>query len=284
MIWLILLGLHLVGLVGYSLLLRRQAHSNTLHPWVLATMLHTALSVPFIAIAFFVTPDVSQFTVQSLTVVAVAVLLSALLQITIVKALQYLEAGSYAVLYSTRIVFATVFAALLLSEIPSVWKIVGGLLILVAVFVLRQKSSKKIAKRGVAWGFAAAATASSLAIAEKWLINEVGVFTAGPVVVIIGAVMMWAVVLMRRYPLPVKDIFNKQVMGLVTFRALAACAWVFALAAGAFVSVATYISSLSLVIVAVLGIFILKERDYLPRKIISVILAVIGLSIILLSS
>lgn len=247
-------------------------------------MLHTALSVPFIAIAFFVPPDVSQFTVQSLTVVAVAVLLSALLQITIVKALQYLEAGSYAVLYSTRIVFATVFAALLLSEIPSVWKIVGGLLILVAVFVLRQKSSKKIAKRGVAWGFAAAATASSLAIAEKWLINEVGVFTAGPVVVIIGAVMMWAVVLMRRYPLPVKDIFNKQVMGLVTFRALAACAWVFALAAGAFVSVATYISSLSLVIVAVLGIFILKERDYLPRKIISVILAVIGLSIILLSS
>jgi len=283
MLWLTLLGLHLIGLVGYSLLLRRQAYAGKLHPWVLATILHTALSVPFVVIALFVHPDLSRFGPESLAVVAIAVLLSALLQITIVKALQYLEAGSYAVLYSTRIVFATVLAVFFLSEIPSVWKIVGGLLILLAVFVLRQKSSKKIAKRGIAWGFAAAATASSLAIAEKWLINEVGVFTAGPVVVLLAAAMMWAVVLLRRYPLPTKQIFNKQVMGLVGFRALAACAWVFALAAGAFVSVATYISSVSLVIVAVLGIFILKERDYLPRKIISVVLAVAGLSIILLS-
>ena len=282
MIWLVLLAIHLIGLVGYSLLLRREAHAGKLHPWVLATLLHSAVSVPFIVIALFVHPDLSRFTPVSLVMVGIAVLLSALLQITIVKALQYLQAGSYAVLYSTRIVFATVFAVIFLSEIPSVWKIIGGLLILAAVFVLRQKSSKKVAKKGIAWGFAAAATASTLAVAEKWLINDVGVFTAGPVVVILAAIMMWTVVLVRRYPVAPKQIFNKQIVGLVAFRAAAACAWVFALAAGALVSVATYISSLSLVIVAVLGVFILKERDYLPRKIIAVALAVAGLSIILL--
>lgn len=282
MIWLLLLVLHLVGLVGYSLLLRRQASAGTIHPWVLASLLHTALSVPFVVIAVFVHPNLSLFTLSNLLVVGVAVALSALLQITIVKALQYLEAGSYAVLYSTRIVFATILAALFLSEVPSVWKIIGGLLILAAVFVLRQKSSKKVAKRGIAWGFAAAATASTLAIAEKWLINEIGVFTAGPVVVLLTAAAMWAVVLVKQYPVPTKQILTKQVMGLIVFRALAACAWVFALAAGALVSVATYISSLSVVIVAVLGVFMLKERDYLPRKIAAVTLAVAGLSIILL--
>jgi len=282
MIWLILLGLHLIGLVGYSLLLRREAHAGTLHPWVLATLLHTALSIPFLVIALFVHPNLSHYSPESVVMVAAAVLLSALLQITIVKALRYLEAGSYAVLYSTRIVFATVLAALFLSEIPSLWKMIGGLLILLAVVVQRQEGSQKVAKRGIAWGFAAAATASMLAVVEKWLINDLGVFTAGPVVVMLAAVMMWTVVFVRRYPVVTEQIFNKQIMGLVVFRALAACAWVFALAAGALVSVATYISSLSLVIVAVLGIFILKERDYLPRKIVSVTLAVAGLSIILL--
>lgn len=282
MIWLILLGLHLVGLVGYSLLLRREAHAGKLHPWVLATLLHTALSVPFLVIALFVHPELGRITLGSSVMIVAAVLLSALLQITIVKALQYLEAGSYAVLYSTRIVFATVLAALFLSEMPSVWKMIGGLLILAAVFVLRQEGSKKVTKRGIAWGFAAAATASTLAIVEKGLINDIGVFTAGPVVVVLTALMMWSVVVVQGYRVSTKQIFTKQIIGLVVFRALAACAWVFALAAGALVSVATYISSLSLVIVAALGVFILKERDYLPRKIISVVLAVAGLSIILL--
>ena len=274
MIWLVLLGIHVIGLVGYSLLLRRQAVSGQIHPWVLATMLHTAIALPFILIALFIHPNLSQFTLLSIGMVAVAVLLSALLQITIVRALRYLEAGSYAVLYSSRIVFATVLAALFLSEFPSIWAIAGGLLILLAVVALRQKGSQKMTKKGIAWGFAAAATASTLAITEKWLINEIGIFTAGPVVVFLAAVMMWTVVWLRRYPVIPKLLFTKQMTGLILYRMIAACAWVAALAAGALVSIATYVSSLSVVIVAILGAVILKEREYLPRKIVAVTLAV----------
>ncbi len=278
----ILLLFHLVGLVGYSILLRRQAQQNTLHPWVLATILQTAtFAVPFV-LALFIPPDFRVFTPFAWLMVVAAAGLGMLLYIAGVRALRHLEAGTYAVVYSLRIVVATVLAALFLSEQPTSLQILGGICIFVAVVLLRQKGNQSATKKGLLWGVVAAISASALAMVEKWLIVEVGLFNAAPVATFLGASAMWAVVLLKRWPLPTKSIMTRQMAGLLVLRTTASWAWIFALAAGALVSIATYVSSLSIVVVSMLGFWLLKEREYLLRKGAAVATAVIGLSCILL--
>jgi drug/metabolite transporter (DMT)-like permease len=219
----------------------------------------------------------------SLIVMVVAAGLGILLYVAGVKALRHLEASTYAVVYSTRIVVATVLAALVLSELPTVLQCVGGLAILASVVLLRQKGARTATKQGIIWALVAAASASTLALAEKWLIVEVGLFNAAPFATGIGAAIMWAVVWARRLPVPLAHIATRQMAGLLVLRTIASWAWIFALAAGVLVSIATYVSSLSVVIVSVLGVWLLREREYLLRKLVAVVVAVIGLSLILLT-
>ncbi len=282
--WIILLLVHLVGLVGYNLLLRRQARKAQMHPWVLATAMQTAIAIPALIAAIFIPPDLSHYSVQALLLTIVVVVLDIALLITATRALQYLEAGTYAVVYNSRIVIATVLAVLLLSEMPSLWQLIGGLAILLAIVVLRQKGSQQITRAGLLWGFGAALSVSLVNVFEKQLMQEVGVFNAAPVVALIAALIMWAVVLVRRYKVPGKIIFTKPMIALMTLRSVSLWGFVFALATGALVSVATFVSSLSVVAIVALGVLLLGEREYLPRKIAAVILAVAGLAAILFGS
>jgi drug/metabolite transporter (DMT)-like permease len=281
MIW-ILLAVHLIGLVGYSLILRVQAHKGQLHPWVLATILQSAITIPALIVAIFIHPDFGRFTTESLLLSAAVVGLDIGLFISTVKALQYLEASTFVVIYSLKIVIVTLLAIVLISEPLSYWQILGGLSILASIFMLRQKGNQTIVKRGIIWGIAATIIASLVAVLEKRLIEDVGVFTAGPVVVLTGSIIMWSVVIARRYPVPVKILMTRQMVSLMCLRILALWGFVLALAAGAQASVATYISSLSVIIVAVLGIQLLGERDYLQRKLVAVGLAAIGTTAILI--
>jgi uncharacterized membrane protein len=70
---------------------------------------------------------------------------------------------------------------------------------------------------------------------------------------------------------------------LMSLRAASAYGFSGALAAGALVSVANYISGLSVFLLVLLGVILLNERDHLARKIIATIVAVIGLTLVLLS-
>ena len=278
----LLLTFHLIGLVGYGLLLRRQAANNTLHPWVLAAVLQAATLVVPLIMALIVRPDLSRFTPLSVVVAFVTAGLSILLYYAGVRALRYLEASTYAVVYGTRIIFATLLTLVILGEAPTAWELLGGLLILAAIVVLRQKGKKSVMKQGIVWATGAALAASALALCEKWLIHEVGLFNGALPIAAIGAVVMWLVVWIRKLPVPTKAMFTRQMVGLLVFRTTASWAWIFALAAGALVSTATYVSNLNVIIVAFLGVLLLGERDFLQRKIMAVALAAIGLSLLIL--
>ncbi len=281
MTWTILLLLHLVGLVGYSLLLRKQAVARQLHPWVLATLLQTGIMLPMIIAAPFLPIDISRFTPASIALSCAAVALSVIILFSITKALHYLEASTYSVVYNLRIVIATVLAALLLSEVPSVWQITGGALVLAAIVIIRQRGSSAVAKQGIAWAVLAAVSISIMNVIEKQLIHDVGVFTGAPIITVTVGVVMWAVLLARRYELPRKYILTKQIIGLMALRSLSNWAFIFALAAGALVSVATFVSAISVVLIVAFGALLLGERDYLQRKILAAILAGLGLAAVI---
>ncbi len=281
MTWTILLLLHLVGLVGYSLLLRKQAVARQLHPWVLATLLQTGIMLPMIIAAPFLPIDISRFTFGSIALSCAAVALSVIILFSITKALHYLEASTYSVVYNLRIVIATVLAALLLSEVPSVWQIAGGALVLAAIVIIRQRGSSAVAKQGIIWAVLAAVSISIMNVIEKQLIHDVGVFTGAPIITVTVGIVMWAVLLARRYELPRKYIFTKQIIGLMALRSLSNWAFIFALAAGALVSVATFVSAISVVLIVAFGALLLGERDYLRRKILAATLAGLGLATII---
>lgn len=282
MIWIFLLLVHLVGLVGYSLLLRRTAVAGKFHPWVLATLLQTGIMTPMLLAAPFLPIDMARFDARSVALAATAVGLGIVVIVAITKALHYLEASMFSVVYSVRIVAATALAAVLLSEFPTYWQLIGGVFVLAATMIVRQKSNTGVTKRGVLWGVGAAAALSVLSIVEKQLILDVGVFTAAPLVTLTVGVVMWLVVAVRRLPLPAKStVFNRNIIGLMVLRSISTWGFIFALAAGALVSVATLVSAMSIVFIVALGMIVLGERDYMVRKIVAVVLASAGLMAII---
>lgn len=279
---LVLLFAHLVGLVGYNLLLRRTSSSGVLQPWVLATLLQTGITIPVLVALPFLTVEIDRITPTSGVAFIVAGGLTMTLLFAVTKALHNLEVSTFAVIYNVRILIAALLAALLLAEIPSVVQIIGGLLILASIFTVRQKGKQRVTKQGFMWGIVAAASVSALSVVEKYAINEVGVQTAAPIVAVSVCIVMWAVVFIKKYPLPRKHILNRQTIGLMALRALSAWALILAFAAGVLVSVATFVSAMSVVIIVALGALLLGERDYLKRKIIAVSIAVVGLAAVLL--
>ena len=131
---------------------------------------------------------------------------------------------------------------------------------------------------------ATALVLSFLNLSEKELINHVGFFNYFPVTSISAAVLMWAFLLARRRTFDRKLLIKPRILQLMTLRAVSAYGFSGALAAGAVISVANYISGMSVIFMVVLGAVLLNERDYLGRKIIATIVACAGLSIVLVAS
>jgi uncharacterized membrane protein len=118
---------------------------------------------------------------------------------------------------------------------------------------------------------------------EKTLIGQVGYLGYAVPVMLSAAIIMWAVVLLSGRKIKLSYIREPKTIQLMVLRALSAYGFTLAFSAGAVISVATYISSLSVIIIVLLGIWFLNEKDHIKQKITATILAVIGLTTILIS-
>ena len=99
-----------------------------------------------------------------------------------------------------------------------------------------------------------------------------------------SAVIMWTILLSRKVKIDYTIFKTRKIISLMSFRAISGYGFVLALYTGAKISVANYLSGLSVILIVILGIVILKERDYLARKIIATGIAVLGLTAILLAN
>lgn len=280
--WLMLLALHVVGLVGYSLLLRKSLLDNV-DRLTLATIMQTGIALPMVFFLFVAPPSFIDYDLKDILVILVAALLVVALHITNVKALQYLEASVYAILFNLRILFTTVLGIVLLGEAIVPLQIIGGLLIFAAVATVRQKGGKKLHVQGVRWGIAAAVVISLLNLSEKYIIAEVGFLNYAVPAMLLAAGILWGIMLARQKPIPLKTFIQPRMLQLMTLRSLSAYAAILAFSAGALLSVMTYISSLSVIVIVVLGVLLLGETDYLRQKIIATVMAALGLTAILLA-
>lgn len=283
--WLLFLGLHVVGLTGYNLVLRKLAHGQSkVDAWVLATIMQTVLTIPLLFILPFRPPDLSQFDVTGIMLTLIVTALTIGLHLSNVKALQYLEASVYAVLYNLRILFATLLGILVLHEDVLALQLVGGFLIFLAVVTVRQKGSRAITRHGLAWGIGASLVISFLNLTEKELISTVGFLTYAPFAGVLATAIMWAVLLHRGQRVSIATLKRPGIIGLMALRNVSAYGFILSFIAGAGLSIATYISSLSVIASTIFGMLLLGETDYFKQKVAAATLATAGLTLIFLAN
>lgn len=280
--WLGLLAIHLVGLVGFNLILRRSV-LDKVDKFTLATIMHTGIALPALVLLIIFPPNFSIFTPTDFVLVACAVVLAISLQVTNVKALQYLEASVFSIIYNVRIIVTTILGILFLNESTDFLRILGGILILLAIITVKQRGSHVRNSRGVSWAIAAVLVLSFLNLTEKTLINNIGFLNYFPISIVLGAAIMWIYLIASKRNISRKVLLQPRMFQLMILRAISGYGFSLALAAGAFISVANYISGMGVIFTVLLGAVWLKERDYLVRKVIATSVAAIGLTLILLS-
>lgn len=281
--WLIFIAVHLVGLVGYNIMLRRSAVMKSADNMLLSTMMQTGIAVPAFAFLILQPPDWRAYDLVSGLTVGVVALMTIMLHYTNVQALHYLQVGVYSVIYNLRIVFVTIIGISFLSEEFVPLRILGGLAIFGAIFIVKQKGDKSLTRKGIEWGLAASITISIISSLEKHLISTIGYVEYFVPAMILAAIIMWAHLLFRKRKIEYGVFLHKDTVSLMFLRAISAYGAQLALVAGALVSVMNYFSSLSVILMVVLGAVLLGERDYLGRKLLAVAISIVGVTIILLT-
>lgn len=281
--WLIFMLIHLVGLVGYNLLLRKSLVAKV-DRWTLATVMQTAIALPMLFVVAVAPPDFTVYYTGSILQILITVLLVVALHFTNVQALQYLEASVYSILYNLRIIFTTILGVIFLNEDIIPIQILGGLFIFLAVLTVKQKGSRLATLRGIAWGITAGIVISFLNLFEKTLISDVGYIGYAAPVMLSAAALMWTVLLAQGKTIKMKYLRKPKTIQLMIFRAMSAYGFTLVFNAGGVLSVSSYISSLSVIIMVILAAWLLNERDYMKRKLTATGLAVLGLSFILIAN
>jgi drug/metabolite transporter (DMT)-like permease len=280
--WLGLISMNVVGTAGFDLLLRGSSWQKV-DRWLTATILQTGLFLPFLAKEVVSPIHFPHYTPSDYLLLGGAVTALITLQFCNVKALQHLEASVFSVVYNARILFATVLGLVFLSESVGMWSLIGGALIFLAIFIVRQRSAKAIAKQGIIFGLGAALAMSVMNTCEKELIKLVGYEQYIFPMFTVAAIIMWIVVLVRRTEAPFKLLIKPRGILLMALRACAGIGFSYSLVFGP-VAVSSYISSLSVVLLVVFGMLFLGERDFIKSKLAATATAIAGLTLILIDS
>ena len=280
--WLALLSMNVVGTVGFDLLLRRSSWKQK-DKWHTATVMQTGLFLPFFAKELIAPIHFPAYTPFDLLLLGCAVVALIGLQFFNVKALQNLEASVFSVIYNVRILFATLLGTFFLSESVGLWALIGGLLIFAAIFIVRQKGMQAITAKGILFGLGAALAISVMNTCEKELIKLVGYEQYIFPMFAIATLVMWVVVLIRRTPSPFRLLLQPQSLLLMFLRACAGIGFSYSLVFGP-VAVSSYISSLSVVFLVLFGMIFLNELDFIKSKLWATVMALVGLTFILIDS
>lgn len=278
--WLLSLSVHLVGIVGYNLLLRRSLLRN-IDRWLLATILQTGIGIPALFIAIFFPFKLPTYSALELLLFVAAILLTILFHSFNVKSLQYLQAGVFSLVYNTRFITVTILGVLVLSEKLTLLQFLGGLFIFCSVFLVHRKGKGAVGKRGLFYGFGTAFIIGFLNTIEKILIQSVGYFEYFVPAAIISTIIMWVVVFIRRTKIAWPFLIKSSTVTLMGLRAMSAYGFSYALVFGP-VALSNYVSSLSVVLTVLFGALFFHERDQLRAKIFATIIAFLGLTLILL--
>jgi len=281
MIWLLLVTAHLIGVVSYTLLLRKSALGN-LNKLLMAALMLTGNFLPtlvFLALGKVVLP--SSPTDWFFLILGGGMLAG--LSITNVWALSRLDVSIFTILYNLRLLMTTLLGFLILQELPSILQIIGGLVILLSIFILNLHKDRQWRSPAVLIGVFSMMWFSFHAVLEKYNLQQVDVESYLFIVCFFGMLFLWILVFIKRINIKSQliHIHDKKIYALVFTRVLSGYAYVYALKYSS-LAVLNYVSGMSVALIVLFGIYILGEKENIRQKIVAVAVACIGLTLILL--
>lgn len=202
------------------------------------------------------------------------------------KALQSVEVSRFTVIYSFRAVVTILAAILFLDEKLTLVQMVGALLILIAIIFLNTRSKKEIFKfsKGEAFALLAAVSFGVATVSDKYLI---GWFDYVPYLFIDFIVPGMILFLARPKSLPESVELIKQKLGpkivlFSTLYAIAAITFFAALTQADNASLVSGVGQVGSIVTVLMGIFVLKERKDLTKKLVAASLSFIGLILLVI--
>lgn len=281
MIWLILITAHLIGIVGYTLLLRKSVLGN-LSKTLMAALMQTAIFLPSILFLIFGNVTFSHSITEWFFLILGGFMLAGLM-ITNVWALSHLDASLFTILYNLRLLMTTILGFLILGELPSPLQMLGGLIILVSIFMLNLHQNKRWRSKSILIGLFAMLWFSFHAVLEKYNLQRLDFQSYFFTFSLIGTVLMWLLVIYKRINImgQIEHIHDKKIYALLVTRALSAYGYTYALLYGS-LAVTNYVSGMSVALIVLFGIHVLGEKEDMKQKLTAVGVACVGLTLILM--
>ncbi len=282
MLWFLLLLGHLVGIVSYTLLLRKSA-TGKLNKLFLAALLQTGIFLPSVVFLLIGKVSFSHSPQEWLSLMLGGCMLTGLV-ITNVFGLAHLDASVFTIIYNLRLFVTTILGYLFLRELPQPLQIGGGILIFLSIFVLNLHKNKQWRSKSILMGFLAMGWFSFHAVLEKYNLQLFSFETYFFTFSFIGTILMWLIVWIKKVNIAdqIIHIKDKRIYLLLFARALSAYAYTYALKFGS-LAVTNYVSGMSVALIVLFGIFILKETQQIRQKLSAVTIALVGLTLILIS-
>ena len=220
-------------------------------------------------------PDFSEISWS----VLIMTVLYALANISIFKSLKATEASRFTVIFSSRTIFAVIATSVVFSETLTINQWFGALLIIIGVIIVSIKETKSKINKGDLLAMIAAVLFGLANTNDRFLVKFFDPYSY----VIIGFLLP-AILIGIIYPKKItgiktyfkKDFIYKMIL-LCTLYGLSALAFFTALQITPNASLAFAMYAFSGVLTVVLAIILLKEKDYLSRKIVGAVLSLVGL-------
>lgn len=273
------ISLHLVGLVGYNLVLRSSAAHHS-KPLTQAAILQIGIAIPALIISFFQPPNISNI-IANFWLILATVVLTLLLHVSNAESLKYLEAGTHAILYNLRLIIISILGFFLLNEQPTSKILIGGIMIILAIFILNFRDIKKSNFKGVLWAILCATSISILTIAEKKLLTNVSFIDYLASLSLLLTPILMIIAYKSKQSISLKIITQPRSLLLMILRAAAAYGFVLALSQHD-ASTTSLISGTSVVLIMIFAAIFLRERSNPYHKIIATALTIIGTALIIL--
>lgn len=281
-----LLVVHVFAVSAYTLYVRKVAVEGV-NKFQLGAISQTGfLLVTYVVIvAGRVEADFS-LTLSELALIMLSALFIVSLNIFRTHALRHVEASVFPIVFNLRLLLLTVLGLVFLGESPPALQTIGGLIIFGSILEISLNRKNAHIHKGMEWGVYMAALFSFHAVLEKYNIDRNGLGTYMFWVGTIATPIAWLVLYAsrRRQPLePFRRYVQPQMLGAILFPIVSG--WTYVASLSHFqVAVVNYISGLSVVVSVITGVFFLGERQHLCQKGAAAVLAVVGLTFILIGN
>lgn len=277
MSWQILLAISIVTYAASVVLQRVLLKKENSDPiaFSIVFQLITGIIIYFYTIVNgFIMPD---FSTNWLNFVLMAILY-ALANVFIFHSLKLIEASKFTILFSSRVFWTVGAAVFFLKETFSFQQLIGTFLIIVSVIMVSWEKEKIRLNRGELFAIIGAALFGLAFVNDAFILRSNDVASYLVISFITPALLIWITNLKSTKNM--KHLVDKttlpKLLVLSTFYAISGITIFLAYQIGKNAAQIGPLDQIATILIVVFGVFFLKERDYILRKLVGSVVTFVG--------